>query len=81
MKTTIEIADSLLRRAKAQARREGTTVRALVEAGLRAVLKESGGRPKFVLRDASFRGQGLAPELQEGHWDAIRDAIYQGRGA
>lgn len=81
MKTTIEIADSLLRQAKAQAQREGTTVRALVEAGLRAVLKAQRARPKFALRDASFKGQGLAPELQEGRWDEIRDAIYQGRGA
>lgn len=81
MKTTIEISDGLLRQAKALAQREGTTVRALVEAGLRTVLKEQRARPKFALRDASFKGRGLSPELQEGRWDEIREAIYQGRGA
>ncbi len=38
MKTTIEIADSLLEEARAKATREGTTLRAVVEEGLRAVL-------------------------------------------
>jgi hypothetical protein len=81
MKTTIEISDSLLRRAKALALREGTTVRALVEAGLRAVLKEKRDKPPFVLRNASFRGEGLQPEFRDEKWDDVRDAIYEGRGS
>ncbi len=81
MKTTIEIADGLLKQAKAVAQREGTTLRALVEAGLRAVLKDQRDRPRFRLRDASFTGNGVRPGFEEGDWDAIRDALYEGRGA
>jgi hypothetical protein len=81
MKTTVEISDGLLRQVKALAQREGTTVRALIEAGLRAVLKEQREKPKFALRDASFRGQGLSDELHGDSWEHMRDAIYEGRGA
>ena len=81
MKTTIEIADALLSQTKALAQRQGTTVRALVEAGLRAVLKEQRARPRFVLVDASFTGQGLRPEFQQERWDEIRDAAYECSGA
>jgi hypothetical protein len=81
MKTTIEISDGLLRQVKALAQREGTTVRALVEAGLRGLLKEQRERPKFRLRDESFEGQGLSNAAQGESWENLRDTIYEGRGA
>ena len=81
MKTTIDIADSLLIHAKATAAREGTTVRQLVEAGLRTVLQQRcSGPPSFALRDASFKGQGLQAGVTEGNWDNQREQIYEGRG-
>jgi hypothetical protein len=80
MKTTIEIADSLLARAKQAAAEDNTTIRALVEDGLRKVLDERSERKPFKLRDGSFRGGGMRPEY-EGNWDKILDAIYEGRGA
>ena len=82
MKTTIEIADALLTDAKETASREKTTVRALVEEGLRDVLdKRSRRRKPFRLRNVTFKGKGLQPHLREAPWSQIRDLIYEGRGS
>ncbi len=80
MKTTIEISDSLAREARAVAAREKTTLRALVEAGLREVLKRRRKVASFRLRDASFGGRGLQPDVAAGGWTSIREAAYEGRG-
>ena len=80
MKTTIELAPALLRAAKALAAKEGTTLRALVEAGLRRVLDERADGTAFVLRDAGFEGQGLQPEFRDAEWESIRRAAYDERG-
>ncbi|HSR68957.1 MAG TPA: DUF2191 domain-containing protein [Acidobacteriota bacterium] len=81
MKTTIDIADGLLVEAKKAARENQTTLRALVEEGLRSVLKKRCKPVEFQLRDASVKGQGLHPDLDEGSWEKIRGKIYRGRGA
>ena len=82
MKTTVEISDPLLEQARRAAEREGTTLRALVEAGLRRVLADLGGQGRpFQLRDARFEGEGLQPGVTSGDWEAIRAAAYEGRGA
>ena len=81
MKTTIDISKSLLSAAKQAAARENTTVRALVEEGLRRALAERQAREPFSLRRASFAGQGLRPELADAGWDRLRDLSYEGRGA
>jgi len=80
MKTTIEVADPLLAEAKRVAARDKTTLRALVEAGLRTVLKERRRREPFRLRDASFRGTGLSEEFKGADWERIREAAYESRG-
>ncbi len=80
MKTTIEIADPLLQAARKVARREGTTVRALVEQGLRKVLAEQRQARPFKLRDASVGGRGLLPGAEGLSWEALRDLVYSDRG-
>ena len=81
MKTTVEISDPLLERARRTARREKTTVRQLIEEGLRSVLAERRRRGPFRLRKASFRGDGLQPDVATAGWDRIREQAYEGRGA
>ncbi|NJM43380.1 MAG: hypothetical protein HC858_04330 [Brachymonas sp.] len=57
MKTTVEISDVLFERARAAAKQRGTSLRALIEAGLNDVLASSEGqKPRPVLRDFSFGG-------------------------
>ncbi len=80
MKTTIEIPNSLLEEARKLASQEGTTVRALVETGLRRVLTERKKRGPFKLRKASFKGNGLQPGVTDASWERIREMAYEGRG-
>jgi hypothetical protein len=80
MKTTVEIPDLLAEEAKAVARREKTTLRALTETGLRQVLRDRQRRSSFRLRDASFGGRGLQPGFRDADWQAIHEAAYEGRG-
>jgi hypothetical protein len=81
MKTTVEITDGLLEEARKAARRERTSVRALIEEGLRKVLATRKRPDGFKLRKATFKGRGLQPPLTETSWQRIRDMAYEGRGA
>ena len=80
MKTTVDIHDPLLDEARRQASREKTTVRALIEEGLRRVISEREQKSGFKLRRASFKGNGLKPELADASWERVRGIIYKGRG-
>jgi hypothetical protein len=81
MKTTVEISASLLAAARSVAAREGTTVRALIEEGLRLSIDRRKRRAtRFKLRDASVGGRGLQAGISLDRWAAIREAIYDGRG-
>lgn len=80
MKTTVQIPDPLLASAKDIARRDGTTLAALVEEGLRKIVHERERHAKpFRLADASVDGEGMTPEYAAS-WESVRDAIYKGRG-
>jgi hypothetical protein len=76
MKTTVDLPDSLLREAQEAARAERTTVKALIEAGLRSVLAGRAGASTFVLRDASVDGDGRQPEFRQAGWEQVRESIY-----
>ena len=77
MKTTINIADDLLEKAKRQARREQKTLREVVEEALRLRLSgEQAPRP-FRLKRHSFEGKGLQSGIAEGDWQQVRDLIYR----
>ncbi len=80
MKTTVHISDSLFEEARKLAQQEQTTLKALVEQGLRRVISERKKRPAFRLRKAAFKGRGLQSPLEGASWDRIRDMSYEGRG-
>jgi len=80
MKTTVEISGPLLAEAKTLSSQERTTLRALIEEGLREVIVKHRKEKRFRLRKVTFRGQGLRPEFQGASWDEIRDAVYERRG-
>jgi hypothetical protein len=81
MKTTVEIADDLFTRTREVAQREGTTLRTLIEEGLRAALARREQTTPYQWPDLSVDGEGLAPDIAEGSWEPLRDRIYAGRGA
>lgn len=80
-KTTVELPPALLRDAKRVALAERTTVKALIERGLRLVIGARAKRGRFSLRRASFKGDGLVAGRSLQDWTAIRDDIYRERGA
>ena len=80
MKTTVEIAEDLLVRTREVAQREGTTLRALIEEGLRVALARREQKTSYRWPDLSVPGEGLAPEIEEGSWEPLREQIYTGRG-
>jgi hypothetical protein len=81
MKTMVEISDSLLREARKIAARDGVTLQALVERGLRQVVAETKTQTAFKLRRATFKGNGLRPDLRGATWEDIREISYENRGA
>ena len=80
MKTTLDIHDDLLIRAKRHARRLGRPLRAVVEEGLRRVLATPAARSRYRLPDLSA-GDADAPDPLESYsWQDLRDTIYGDRG-
>jgi hypothetical protein len=79
MKTTVELPDELFHEVQQLARTEGTTMRSLMEEGLRAVIARHLAAGRFTLRDASVPGEGLAPAFADATWAQLREAAYGDR--
>ncbi|MFN5349688.1 MAG: hypothetical protein ACK5A0_09150 [Polaromonas sp.] len=80
MKTTIEMSDPLFKSAKELAQRSQTTLRALIEEGLRRVISESqvNAKSAFKLKDASVGGKVvLMPET--ARWQQLEEEHVIGR--
>lgn len=81
MKTTVEISDPLLRRAKKLAAKRGTTLRTVIEDALRAELAAAEVAPASTsVRTHTFGGHGLRAGLAWDDWASIRSLAYEGRG-
>ncbi len=80
MKTTVHIPDTVLEEARRIAALEHTTVKALVEEGLRRIIDDRKQKKTFRLRKATFKGNGLQADIAGASWEKIREISYEGRG-
>jgi len=80
MKTTVHIPDALLEEARKIANQEQTTIKALIEEGLRLTIEGRKHKSKFRLRKATFKGDGLQTNVADASWEKIRNLSYGGRG-
>lgn len=85
MRTTVDISDQLLRRAKSRAAREGVRLRDLIEQGLRLVLAratrpKAGVRVEFPLHRSRRPGALSADDLRraEEQTQLAEDAAHVG---
>lgn len=74
MSVTLDIDPKLWTQAESTATSSGTTVRDLVEEGLRRVLSERG--PDVQIDDFATGGHGLDGQFQDGGWINLRECIY-----
>ena len=82
MRTSVDIPDALLQRARKVMARRHTTLRALIEEGLRRVLRDDERQEAFELRDASFRGKAMfAPGASEADVARAIREFNEGRPA
>lgn len=76
MKTTLDIQDELLARAKRYAHRTGRPLRAVVEEGIRRALEAESPVEAYVLPDHSVGEGGGRDPLEAYSWQDLRGVIY-----
>ncbi len=76
MKTTLDIQDELMKRAKRYARRTGQPLRSVVEDGLRRVLSERPPKKAYQLPKMSVGDAEAQDPLEALSWQDLRREIY-----
>jgi hypothetical protein len=79
VKTTLDIQDALLLRAKRLSKRTGKPLRSLVEEGLRHVLEQEGQSRRYELPDHSVGDPQADNPLDALSWQDLRDITYGGQ--
>ena len=77
MKTTIDIHDELLGRAKQHAQDTAQPLHAVIEAGLRQVLAGALSRRPYKLPDLRVGNPAAYDPLEWFPWPELREAIYK----
>lgn len=81
MKTTIEIDDEILIRARRHARKTGRSLSAVIEDGLRRVLDAPPPTRPYALPDLRVGDPDSPDPLEAYAWPELRELIYAGRGS
>ncbi len=76
MKTTIEIQDELLRRARQHAKATGRSLRAVIEDGIRLALTAPEPRREYKLPDMSVGDPNAVDPLNAMSWQDLRETVY-----
>ena len=76
MKTTVDIHDELLARAKRHAKETGRPLRVLVEDGLRHALASAAEKRPYRLPDCRVGDAAATDPLASLSWPELRDLIY-----
>lgn len=79
MKTSVEISESLIPTLRKIMHRDKTTLRALIDQGLREIIKKHKEVRPFRLKKASVKGRGMDPRFEQEDWSKIRAALYAER--
>ncbi len=81
MKTTVQISDALLADVQKIAVKRKTTLKALIDEGLRHVVADEEAKKKpFKLKDCSVGGHGLHPDMKGKSWGEFIALSYGDRG-
>ncbi len=79
MRTSLDIPEPLLKRAKRLARERSTTLRQLLLDGLRSVIERGTETASYQMQDCSFGAGGLVEGLSWSDTERIDELVYGDR--